>query len=145
MIKFEVKQNRNLELNLKKLVERRLAQGQVNVGVNNPETLEAAWVNEIGTTLVPATNFLTTAIFSNKSNYARILKKDYRQISSGTMSIDVLLSKIGTQAVLDVKKYMMELKTPPNAASTIKLKGFDNRLVTDDNDLINSITYEIVT
>ncbi|MGH9932940.1 MAG: hypothetical protein ACREA9_27450, partial [Pyrinomonadaceae bacterium] len=52
------------------------------------------------------------------------------------------LEAVGVVAAGQVKVYMTELKTPPNAASTIKRKKSDNPLI-QDGHLRGSVTYAV--
>ena len=58
--------------------------------------------------------------------------------------LDMTLNKIGVTAVGLVQKYMTDLRTPPNAASTIKKKGSSNPLI-DSGALRQSVSYKITT
>lgn len=55
---------------------------------------------------------------------------------------DDTLEAVGLVAVGAVKQYMTELKTPPNAASTIRKKGSSNPLIADGH-MRASVTHAV--
>lgn len=57
-------------------------------------------------------------------------------------SMDQILEAVGVVAVGAVKVYMTELKTPPNAASTIRKKGSSNPLI-DTGAMRQSVTHQV--
>ena len=58
--------------------------------------------------------------------------------------VDDLLEGVGLVASGQVQQYMTELKTPPNARSTIRKKGSDNPLI-DTGALRASVTSKVTT
>ena len=89
---------------------------------------------------IPARPWLNPGVNSGNLEYVRIIEK---AAASGE-PLDMALNKIGVVAVGLVQKYMTELRTPPNAASTIKKKGSSNPLI-DSGALRQSVTYKITT
>lgn len=59
-------------------------------------------------------------------------------------AVDDLLEGVGLVAAGKVQEFMTELKTPPNAASTISKKGSDNPLI-DTGALRASVTSRVTT
>lgn len=57
-------------------------------------------------------------------------------------SMDQILEAVGVVAAGAVKVYMTELKTPPNAASTIRKKGSSNPLI-DTGAMRQSVTHQV--
>ncbi|MFL1549757.1 hypothetical protein ACI77I_11725 [Pseudomonas sp. D47] len=57
-------------------------------------------------------------------------------------SMDQILDAVGVVAAAEVQIYMRDLKTPPNAASTIRKKGSANPLI-DAGALVKSVTYKV--
>ncbi|MBL1311273.1 MULTISPECIES: hypothetical protein [unclassified Pseudomonas] len=57
-------------------------------------------------------------------------------------SMDQILEAVGVVAAAAVKVYMTELKTPPNAASTIRKKGSSNPLIADGH-MRQSVTHKV--
>lgn len=57
-------------------------------------------------------------------------------------SMDQILEAVGAVAAGAVKVYMTDLKTPPNAASTIRKKGSSNPLI-DSGAMRQSVTHKV--
>jgi hypothetical protein len=57
-------------------------------------------------------------------------------------SMDQILEAVGAVAAGKVKVYMTDLKTPPNAASTIRKKGSSNLLI-DSGAMRQSVTHQV--
>lgn len=57
-------------------------------------------------------------------------------------SMDQILEAVGAVAAGKVKVYMTDLKTPPNAASTIRKKGSSNPLI-DSGAMRQSVTHKV--
>lgn len=57
-------------------------------------------------------------------------------------SMDQILEAVGVVAAGKVKVYMTDLKTPPNAASTIRKKGSSNPLI-DTGAMRQSVTHQV--
>lgn len=56
--------------------------------------------------------------------------------------MDQILEAVGVIAAGEVKVYMTELRTPPNAASTIRKKGSDNPLI-DQGHMRAAVTHKV--
>jgi hypothetical protein len=56
--------------------------------------------------------------------------------------MDQILETVGVVAAGEVKVYMTQLRTPPNAASTIRKKGSDNPLI-DNGHMRASVTHKV--
>jgi hypothetical protein len=100
---------------------------------------------ELGTTKaheikIPARPWLNPGVNSGNLEYIAIIEK----AAAKGEPLDMTLNKIGVTAVGLVQKYMTELRTPPNAASTIKKKGSSNPLI-DSGALRQSVTYKITS
>ena len=105
-------------------------------GEINNATLGA--VHEFGTNNIPARPWLNPGVASGNAEYLNIIE---RVLSDGEQ-LDVALERIGVVAVGKVQKYMRDLRTPPNAPSTIKRKGSSNPLI-DTGVLRQSVTYKV--
>lgn len=89
---------------------------------------------------IPARPWLNPGALSGSKEYLNIIEK----AAASNKPLDMTLNKIGVVAVGFVQKYMTELRTPPNAASTIKKKGSSNPLI-DSGALRQSVTYKVTT
>lgn len=58
------------------------------------------------------------------------------------LSLEQISEQLGAVAAGEVKKYMTDLKTPPNAKSTIRKKGSANPLI-DSGAMRASVTYKV--
>ena len=89
---------------------------------------------------IPARPWLKPGVDAGNLEYVNIIEKG---AASGE-PIDMTLNRVGVVAVSEVQKYMTELRTPPNAPSTIKKKGSSNPLI-DSGALRQSVTYKITS
>ncbi|QDP56528.1 MAG: hypothetical protein Tp118SUR00d2C21406351_34 [Prokaryotic dsDNA virus sp.] len=103
--------------------------GYMELGVTGPHTVS-----------IPARPWLNPGVASGDEEYLKIIE---RVIASGE-PLDKALEQIGVVAVGMVQKYMTDLKTPPNAPSTIKAKGSSNPLI-DSGALRQSVTYKVTS
>lgn len=104
-----------------------------------------AAVNEFGSAngRIPARPFLRTAIEEGTPKFVRLAELDMPDIVTGKHPISRLLHRMGNIAVGMVQQKITDIKSPPNAASTIAKKGSDNPLI-DTGALRQSINYEII-
>lgn len=96
-------------------------------------------IHEFGTPTIPERPFLVPGVKAAESDITKavikFLPKD---------GMDRTLGLVGQIAQNSVQKYMRDLKTPPNAPSTIAAKKSSNPLI-DTGALIGSISYEVTT
>jgi hypothetical protein len=88
----------------------------------------AAW-NEFGTETIPERSFLRSTIGNNRAKYKGEFQKAYLEAIRGGMNLRASAGFIGNVARDDIKKTINDMKDPPNAASTIARKGFDDPLI----------------
>lgn len=82
---------------------------------------------------------------SHDENGEDVLKKCERALGlviSGQMSLEQYMDMVGRNYATMVKKYIRDLKDPPNSPVTIEAKGSDNPLVSTGG-LIESISYRV--
>lgn len=60
------------------------------------------------------------------------------------LPLDAVLEQVGVVAAGAVQEYMTDLRTPPNAPSTIERKGSDNPLI-EDGHLRAAVTHAVTT
>ncbi len=87
---------------------------------------------------IPARPWLSPGVASGNAHYVKIIE---RELANGG-SADSALEKVGVVAVGKVQKYMTDLKSPPNAPSTIKKKGSSNPLI-DSGAMRQSVTFNV--
>lgn len=97
-------------------------------------------VTKAHTVTIPARPWLNPGVMSGNLEYLNIIEK----AAASDEPLDMALNKVGLVAVGFVQKYMTDLRSPPNAASTIKKKGSSNPLI-DSGALRQSVTYKITT
>ena len=102
---------------------------------------DIATFNEYGTRTLPARPFIRTAIDENAASYEKMIKKGLGNLVKPGGAI-TLLNRLSLQAVADVQRKIVQVKSPPNAASTIKAKKSSNPLI-DTGRLRQSISAEI--
>lgn len=103
--------------------------GYMELGVTGPHQIN-----------IPARPWLNPGVASGNTEYLKIIEQTMSD--GGTMNM--ALNRVGVVAVGMVQKYMTDLRTPPNAPSTIKKKGSSNPLI-DSGALRQSVTYKITT
>lgn len=108
------------------------------------EVVTYAAANEFGTSTVPERSFLRSTVDENEESYLDGLEGVAGVIAdSGAAAGRNALEKLGLRAVRDVQRKIVDLKEPPNAASTIERKGSSNPLI-DTGRLRQSIDYVVV-
>lgn len=98
--------------------------------------------NEFGTDKIPARSFMRTAIDENLKQIDSFVSEQYRHISEGTMTIDQALGLIGQAVTGLIQRKIRQITQPPNAASTIKIKGSSKPLI-DFGQMVQSVRYVI--
>ncbi|MGL4545197.1 MAG: hypothetical protein ACRCUU_06490 [Plesiomonas sp.] len=101
--------------------------GYMEIGVTAPHRIN-----------IPARPWLVPGVESATPELTRIIQSG---ITAGE-NVDTILNKVGLNAQAAVQMYMTELRTPPNAPSTIAQKGSDNPLI-DTGALRASVTYVV--
>lgn len=84
---------------------------------------------------IPARPWLDVGVATGVPEYLEVIKNHKNDM-------DLALEIIGQISVSKVQQYMTQLKTPPNAQSTIDKKGSSNPLI-DTGELRQSVTYTI--
>lgn len=88
---------------------------------------------------IPARPWLSPGVQSGNEEYLQIIIDAVKK----NKSMDLALKRVGVVAVSKVQLFMTELKTPPNAPSTIKKKGSSNPLI-DSGALRQSVTFKVI-
>jgi hypothetical protein len=87
---------------------------------------------------ISARPWLVPGVESGNVEYLKIIQNTVKD--GGTL--EEALNKVGVVAVAKVQRYMRDLKTPPNSASTIARKGSSNPLI-DSGALRQSVDYKL--
>lgn len=102
---------------------------------NNP-TIGA--INQFGTETIPARPWLDKGV---ERGAKRLAKHAAHCLKSG-MEPRQMLASMGNMAVGEVKDYITDLDTPPNAPSTIRQKKSSSPLI-DTGAMRQAVTFEV--
>jgi len=93
--------------------------------------------------VIPERSYIRSTVDENEEKYNRAVQKVMGQIIDGYLDKFQALSLLGQLVEGDIKSKIINLDSPPNAASTIRKKGTDNPLV-DKGFLGGAIRYAVV-
>ncbi len=103
---------------------------------------EVGAYNEFGTERIPERSFMRSAMRENKIENLLMIARIIKKISSGQGgNYRQAMGKVGMKVQNDIQRKIVDLKTPPNAQSTIDRKKSSNPLI-DTGQLVNSIRWE---
>lgn len=102
-----------------------------------------AYWNNYGTSRIPARDFINF----NAAELANVSKKMFNkmvyQITNGNFAaVTTIQNQLGNLAVGIIQDAITNLRNPPNAPSTIRIKGSSNPLI-DTGHMRSSVTYVI--
>lgn len=105
-----------------------------------PQAQIAYW-NEFGTGdgKIPPRPFMRLSIEKNNKNWLNFTKK---ALLKNNLEIKKTINQLGLLMVGDIQKEITDLRTPPNAESTIKKKGSSNPLI-DTGLMRNSVKHKV--
>lgn len=119
---------------------------QTNVK-NYAQLVDIAAYNHFGTKdgRIPSRPFMTIAMRGQyKQRIQNVVRKESVQLMdpNSRMPVSISLDRIGLAAVAQHKRAIRDLKSPPNAPSTVKAKGggTSNPLI-DTGTMINSLQH----
>lgn len=139
-------------------MQRRIGAHAVAVGVHGNEGMhkdengeqtgntvaEIYWWNEFGTSRIPERPTLRPTFAKEKSKYIQILGKiTARVMNEENYNLRQAMGRLGEVAQQDVQQAIVQLKSPPNAQSTIDKKKSDNPLI-DGGDMVSRIRWAYV-
>lgn len=111
---------------------------------NGIRVVDVAVGNEYGTDNVPARPFLGLSSADINNQCAPILEQSAAALNNNnTQQYDQLLDTAGNLAAGIVKQQITDLRSPPNAQSTIERKGSSNPLI-DTGLMRQTVTYKVV-
>lgn len=99
--------------------------------------------NPGGWVIIPERSYLRAWFDENVDALQATMEHLIGQVVEGKISGRAALETIGGYVATHVQAYMVDLKTPPNAPSTIRRKGSSNPLI-DTGQLKDSITWKVV-
>lgn len=104
----------------------------------------SSWVTiEAYTITIPERSFIRSTVDENEEKYYRKSESVMGKIIDGQLDKFQALSLLGQLVEGDIKSQIINLDSPPNAASTIRKKGSANPLV-DKDFLGGAIRYAVV-
>lgn len=98
--------------------------------------------NEFGTKRIPERSWMRSWFDANQKRIHKMFIKMTNLIKNQKIDAKTALKRLGEWAVGELKKSIIELRTPANAPSTIRIKGSSNPLI-DTGTMLNTITYKI--
>ena len=111
---------------------------------NGTRVVDVAVGNEYGTDNVPARPFMGLSSADINNQCAPILDQSAAALNNNnTQQYDQLLDAAGSVAAGIVKQQITDLRSPPNAQSTIERKGSSNPLI-DTGLMRQTVTYKVV-
>jgi hypothetical protein len=111
---------------------------------NGTRVVDVAVGNEYGTDNVPARPFIGLSSADINNQCAPILEQSADALNNNnTQQYDQLLDAAGSVAAGIVKQQITDLRSPPNAQSTIERKGSSNPLI-DTGLMRQTVTYKVV-
>lgn len=120
------------------------AEGAKKVGgdANSLTLAKVAVINHFGSKdeKIPARPFLDVAL--EDADAKEKMQKAFKQGYKGTKDLKGAMEALGAMASSIISEYIVNLREPPNAPSTIAKKGKDDPLV-DTGQLARSITYKV--
>lgn len=96
---------------------------------------ELPGVTQAHTITIPARPWLVPGVESGTAEYLKVIESGLQK----DLPFDTILAKVGNKAEGLTRLYMRNLRTPPNAPSTIAKKGSDNPLI-DSGAFVQSVT-----
>ena len=99
--------------------------------------------NPEGWVIIPERSYLRAWFDENVDALQATMEHLIGQVVEGKISGRAALETIGGYVATHVQAYMVDLKTPPNAPSTIARKGSSNPLI-DTGQLKDAITWRVV-
>lgn len=104
-----------------------------------------ASVNEFGSDdgRIPERSYLRSTMDENEGHFSKLFEKVLVRVVQGKLTPEQALDVIGMDAASKVRRKIDNLKDPPNAEATIKMKSSSNPLV-DTGQLKQSIIHRVV-
>lgn len=104
-------------------------EGYMVLGETQPHTIE-----------IPARPYIRSTVDTQSETYGKAAESLGKKIMDGKLHKADALALMGQKIEADIKRTIIELRSPPNAPATIRKKGSDNPLV-DTGLLGGSIRY----
>lgn len=126
-----------------------IAKASVKVGIQSDageqdgvSIAQYAFYNEFGTNNIPERSFLRTSMDENQAKYNRFIDNRFGKALTLELTARQALDQLGLMAVSDVQKKITDIRTPPNAESTVRIKGSSNPLI-DNGTMRRAVRHEV--
>ena len=129
-----------LQAKLAEILKSATSAKQVDAGFLTAENAEIAFYNEFGTEDIPPRPFMRQTAKTCPDGWVEDLAD---AMKTNGMDADKALRVVGRVMCDDIQIAMRDFTDPPNAASTIARKGFDNPLIGPTKGLLNSVDFEV--
>ena len=120
--------------------------GIVDTALKYPDgtrVVDVAHWNEFGTSRIPPRPALRRAIKKASPELAKLGAVQAKEMLHGRLRFDVAARRLARILAAEMKAQIESLRTPPNAPSTVKRKGFNNPLI-DTRLYKNSIGFKLL-
>ena len=144
MIKLESKDLQNIKID-KREITKFMGKEKLEIGFfesakypSGEYVAQVARYNEFGTLNIPMRPFFRNAINKNIKKWYATLQNCINQNATPSKALSI----VGEVARADIIQSITDLRTPPNAESTIKQKKSTNPLI-DTGLMRRSVTYKV--
>lgn len=144
MIKLESKDLQNIKID-KREITKFMGKEKLEIGFfesakypSGEYVAQVARYNEFGTLNIPMRPFFRNAINKNIKKWYATLQNAIKQNATPSKALSI----VGEVARADIIQSITDLRTPPNAESTIKQKKSTNPLI-DTGLMRRSVTYKV--
>ena len=144
MLKLECKDLQNIKID-KKAITKFIGKEKLEIGFfetarypNGTFVAQVARYNEFGTLNIPMRPFFRNAINKNIKKWYATLQNAINQNATPSKALSI----VGEVARADIIQSITDLRTPPNAQSTIKQKKSTNPLI-NTGLMRRSVTYKV--
>lgn len=144
MLKLEAKDLQNIKID-KREITKFMGKERLEIGFfetarypNGTFVAQVARYNEFGTLNIPMRPFFRNAIQKNIKKWYATLQNAINQNATPSKALSI----VGEVARADIIQSITDLRTPPNAESTIKQKKSTNPLI-DTGLMRRSVTYKV--
>lgn len=103
---------------------------------------EVALFNEFGTKRIPERPFIRGSYQKYIKAWRKLIHEQVDLAYQGKKDLDTILKLVGLKIQADMKRFVVELKSPPNAPVTAERKKSNNPLI-HTGQMINSIHFQI--
>ena len=144
MLKLECKDLQNIKID-KREITKFMGKEKLEIGFfetakypSGEYVAQVARYNEFGTLNIPMRPFFRNAINKNIKKWYATLQNAINQNATPSKALSI----VGEVARADIIQSITDLRTPPNAESTIKQKKSTNPLI-DTGLMRRSVTYKV--